>query len=356
MKKIAVSLFMVSLFMLAAGGQPPPEKPVNKLLYLYRFFYLPFSVDFREGKTQDDVIPFVSIDQSEGPRVMTAEELKRLDAEWKALRQPWAKKSLLATTNVPLNDSVKISNHLMSHRITLSRGAFDASSLNDRMRMQSALDGKSEAVQADFRQMRYLKSFVKPVEEDRLNFFIVSASWCESCREYRILFESYMKEFPNAKVNLHSVVIDDPKEQVFESRLLKDLFPHPAKYSHDSIPRFLTLQTLNGKTEIKEEGDALQTLYGILKEHQGYMDHDTTLFGNPGATPSRYPASVPKKSAKKRPKQPARYAKPAPGINANFGPLAQDRFDPNSPTSNMNRNLANQNQPTTILIQTIRNR
>ena len=110
----------------------------------------------------------------------------------------------------------------------------------------------------------------------------MSASWCESCREYRILLESYLKEFPQSNVTLHSVVIEDEKENIFDSLLLKELFPHPKKYSHDSIPRFLALEFVNGEPRLLEEGDALQAFYErFFKSHQGFLDSQTTLFHRP---------------------------------------------------------------------------
>jgi hypothetical protein len=124
-----------------------------------------------------------------------------------------------------------------------------------------------------------LKSFLQPLEEEKFNLFIVSASWCESCREYRVLLESYLKAFPHPDLNLHSLVIDDPKEEIFDSRLLKELFPNPAKYSHDSIPRFLSIETVAGKTTVLEEGEALAEFYArYLKPHRGYLDGQSTLF------------------------------------------------------------------------------
>jgi hypothetical protein len=137
------------------------------------------------------------------------------------------------------------------------------------------------------------------LEEERFNFFIISASWCDSCRQYRVLLETYAKTFPDMGLNLHSVVVEDPKEEIFESTLLKQLFPNAKKYSHNSIPRFLALQTSHGKTQIWEEGEALQELYRrFYKDQRGYLDSRSTLFKNVpkparlGASPASSPNSA----------------------------------------------------------------
>jgi len=31
----------------------------NKLLHMYEIFYLPFSIEFREGRTPNDIFPFL---------------------------------------------------------------------------------------------------------------------------------------------------------------------------------------------------------------------------------------------------------------------------------------------------------
>ncbi len=54
------------------------------------------------------------------------------------------------------------------------------------------------------------------------------------------------------------------------------------------MPRFLALETLNGKTTVYEEGEALLELYErYFKQHRGYLDSRTSLFR--GRTPASKP-------------------------------------------------------------------
>ena len=139
---------------------------------------------------------------------------------------------------------------------------------------------------AAFYQLRFLKSLLESSDEAKFNFFIVSASWCDSSREYRTLLESYFKKFPNAHLTLHSVVVDDPKKQIFDSRLMKELFPHPKRYTHETVPRFLAMQIVNGQPKIWEEGEALRELYErFYASHRGFLAPQIKLFkGATGTT------------------------------------------------------------------------
>src|SRR5687767_4980074 len=76
-----------------AEEEAPPK--VNKLLYMYHFFYLPFSVDFREGKTSNDILPIINDGQGEANRLLRVDELQAIDKEWNTLKDAWRKKSLL---------------------------------------------------------------------------------------------------------------------------------------------------------------------------------------------------------------------------------------------------------------------
>ena len=271
------------------------EEPAitNKLLYMYRLYYLPFSVEFRQGKTKDDILPFIQEKNAEGLRLLRAEELQNLDSEWNAIKDPWKQKSLLQGTNVPLNQTVALSSHLYSHHVGISRNAFDSVSLNDRIVLTEKLKGKPPEVQASFKQLTFVKSFLSAFDQERFNFFIFSASWCDSCKEYRVLLESLVKNFPEQNLNLHSVMIEDTKEEIFEKPILKELFPNPKKYSHESIPRFLSFEVVNGVPTVLEEGEALKALYErFLKVHRGYLDSKSALFksGKP-LTPDRHLSS-----------------------------------------------------------------
>lgn len=264
------------------------QKPINKLLYMYRLYYLPFSVEFEVGRDENLILPYFPERYPEPARIFTAEELSKLDKEWGNLRQPWSQKSLLESTKVPLNQTVRISQRLVSHRIALTRTAFDKLSINERIQIKDALAKKAPKVKASFLQLAFLRSFLAPLEEEKFNFFVVGASWCGSSKDYRVLLEAYVKKFANPAINLHSVVIDDPKGKIFESQILKDLFPNVEKYTHDTIPRFLAYQVVNGEPKVWEEGEALRELYErYFKAERGFMNEKSDIFkGWPGPTRS----------------------------------------------------------------------
>lgn len=278
---VTVTVLAVALW----AGSTLAEAPkidiprVNKLQYMYQFFYLPFSIDFREGKTSNEILPYIKPSESDPPRLVKPGELQQLDREWNAIKDQWKKKSLLVSTQVGIGETVAITQKLLSHRIAISRGAFDTISITDRIQLNEALRNKPPEVQSAFKQLRFLKSFLGPLQEERFNFFIFSPSWCESSREYRVLFETYMKTFPNTGMNLHSVVIEDPKEEIFDGRIFKELFPNPKKYTHESVPRFLALETVQGNTLIWEEGEALKELYDrFFASRRGFLDSRASLF------------------------------------------------------------------------------
>lgn len=274
---------------------PRSNKKTNKLLQMYRLYYLPFSLHFREGANPNEIVPFVNADpKGITKRLLRAPELAQLNEQWDALREPYKKRSLFLNTQVGLNQSVRISRALVSHSVSTTRRALDGVSIEDRIRINDMLKSKPAEVQNLFKQLRFLKSFLGQQDETQFNFFIVSANWCQSCLEYRVLLETYFKQFPTPQVTLHSIVVQDPKEEIFDAPILKDLFPNPHLYSHESIPRFLSFETPEGKPTILEEGDALRTLFTrYLEKHRGFLDPKTTLFGGPNA--ARAIASPPEK-------------------------------------------------------------
>jgi thiol-disulfide isomerase/thioredoxin len=214
---VVILLVLMSLgYSRAAQSQNEPEPArVNKLQYMYQLFYLPFSVKFREGRTVDDILPYITDKITGQPRLIKAEELQELDAVWNSIREPMKKKSLLISTPVPVGQSVRISHHLASHNIAVTRGPLDGLSINERIQLAELLKDKPAEIQVAFRQLRFLKSFLNLVDEGKFNFFIVSASWCDSCKEYRALFEAYVKNFGINELNLHSIVINDPLKIFF---------------------------------------------------------------------------------------------------------------------------------------------
>ena len=271
------------------------KKPINKLLYMYRFYYLPFSLEFDQGRTKNDILPFFPEQYPNPSRLLTAEELTQLDSEWSLLNQDWPKRSLLEAAKVHLDGTVRITQRIIAHRVPLNRSAFDKISISDRIQLKEAFKRQPQEVRSKFKQLQFIKSFLEPLDEERFNFFIVGASWCNSSRQYRILFETLAKSFPKSNLNLHSIVLEDPEEKVFESGILKELFPNTDAYSHNSIPRFLAIESIKGKRIVYEEGEALKQLYErFFKVHKGYLDKKTTLFGKPQRQPtSKKPAIDP---------------------------------------------------------------
>lgn len=277
----------------------PTKKPVNKLLYMYRLFYLPFNVAFHEGNSADEILPFAS-SGAENPRLLTAQELVAMEGDWKKTRDLWRAKSLLQSTPVPLDKSARPTPRIASHRISLTRSAFDHMSISERVSASDALKSKPENIRLAFRQSRFLRSFMEAKDEQKFNLFVVSPSWCRSSREYRILLESYLKRFPQKDVILHSVVVDDPKEKIFEAKLIRELFPNSSKYSHDNFPKFIALENVKGKTLVHEEGEALRVFYDrFVSKHQGFLKEDSS------AAPVLAPTSERSLSEVKPEKKPA---------------------------------------------------
>jgi thiol-disulfide isomerase/thioredoxin len=270
----------------------------NKLLHMYQFYYLPFSVEFQQGRTLNEILPYWVDAAGTTDRLLSADELRKLDKEWNELKTPWVKRSLLLGTPVNVGQSIRISAHLVSHKIGLTRSAFDTIPLAQRAELLDTLKSKPADVQAEYRQERFLRSFLNNQDEEKFNFVMVSASWCDSCKEYRTLIEAYAKLFPDSSLTIHSVVIDDPKEEIFESNLLKELFPNPKKYTHESIPRFLAIQTAGGKTTVWEEGDALKELYErYFKNRRGFFDRKVTVGPQKQVVTAGQPLSVDPKAA-----------------------------------------------------------
>lgn len=270
----------------------------NKLLHMYQFYYLPFSVEFQQGRSLNEILPFWMDGNGASERMLTAEELRKLDKQWNELKTPWVKRSLLLGTPVNVGQTVRIGAHLVSHHIPLNKGALDHLPLATRAEVLDQLKSKPAEVQADFRQIQFAKSFLAPQDGEKFNFIMISASWCDSCKEYRTLIEAYAKMFPDISLTLHSVIVEDPKEEIFESTLLKELFPNPKRYTHESIPRFLAVQTTDGKTTLWEEGDALKEFYDrYFKSHRGFLDKKITVGPLKQVASSPKPLSVDPKAA-----------------------------------------------------------
>jgi hypothetical protein len=267
---ILISMVLTGLSTPASAEEVASTAPAHKLLHMYQLFYLPFEIEFRPGREINTVLPYRVRNGEE--KLLEAHELVHLDAEWAKVRSTWRAKSLLEFNPLAPGKSLRLTQRLVSHSVPVNRTAFDFISRAERKQTEITLSKKPRPVVAAFLQMQHLKAFTESADESKLNFFIVSASWCESSKEYRVLLETYFKKFPHPELVLHSVVIQDPQKTVFESTLLKELFPHPTQYSHDTIPRFLALEYRNGQPFVYEEGEALKVLYErFYSTHQGFL-------------------------------------------------------------------------------------
>lgn len=252
----------------AKGGEPAPK---NKLLEMFRFFYLPFDVEFRVGDSNDEVIPFGNA----GSVILAPEEMQRLDQRWAEIRKSWKAKSLFVSTRDTVNGTTKISPHLITHRITANRTALDSLSIEERIRIKEILKDKSKDIQATVLQKQFVRSFIDPATAHKMHFFIIAPDWCASSETYRTLLEAYAKKFALGKFVLHSLVIEDPNEQIFDSKAMNDLFPFPKRYSHESVPRFILAEEKEGDFKVHEEGNALHLLYeNYFEAQQGFLEID----------------------------------------------------------------------------------
>lgn len=254
------------------------ESRINKLLYMYHFYYLPFSIDFRVGRTENDIVPFLPARRVGGGRMLTNGEWASLEAEHRKLRTDWERRSLLLSEEVPVGESKRLSPRITAHHINASRTAFESVAIGDRIQFQNLLKAKSPEVQAQFRQLQFLRSFLRPEDDGAFNFFVVSASWCPSCREYRMLFETYFKDFAPEKAKLHSILVEDPAHAIFTSPVMRELFPKGPHGSKATVPRFLAVENVEGTLVVHEDGDALFELYErFFKKVRGYQDGRLSL-------------------------------------------------------------------------------
>lgn len=265
---IVLSLLASQIF----GQVAAPSRPsTNKRLAMYRVFYLPFDLTFQPGRDLDSILPY------RGNRMLEAHELVSVDSNLKALRDGLKRASLLEASKVVTGQTRRLAVGLYSHRETVNRSAVDGLSTKEREEIGKALREKDKEVAQAFFQLRLLKRFIEPIEEGVFHFFIVSASWCESSLEYRLLLESYFKRFSPKEAVLHSLLVEDAQKQIFRSPLMKELFPHPKEYSHETVPRFIAVEWKSGEPHIWEEGDALAELYDRhLAAHRGFLENPST--------------------------------------------------------------------------------
>ena len=263
-------LLTLLLFGLVAFADDEATKSVNKLKYLYYFSYLPFNLEFIEGKTVNEIYPVVMEDNN--PRLVKNKELQKIDEYWAGIKQNYQTKSLLLKTPIKTGETVRISPKLVSHMIPPVKGCLEVLPVSEQIEWKHLIEKKTGEQKALFKQVAFLQKFIERQDEGRFNFFMIGTNWCESCKEYRVLFESYLKQFPKENFTLHNLIINDPKEQIFDFPLLKELFPHPEKYTHESIPMFITFEMQGKKPVVYEEGEALQYVYEkYFKENRGFL-------------------------------------------------------------------------------------
>lgn len=244
----------------------------NKQLKMFELFYLPLQLSFREGHTASEVLPYINDSKTNTARIVTAEEFETIEKAWKKERENLKKKSLLLTTEVPLNKSVKISNHITSYHFPVKRTALEGLNIAEQIKEKNRILRLPANEQVLSKRELFLTSFLKPLELERFNIFIFSASWCESCLEYRALLESYLKSLSNPNINLHSVVLEDSQPpKIFESQLFKEIFTN--NKGTESIPRFLAIEKKDDKIIIYEEAEALDQLMNrFLSSKKGYLN------------------------------------------------------------------------------------
>lgn len=276
MRIFLIAFFCLTSFCVSSLKAEKIEKPVNKLLYMYHFFYFPFSIEFEEDK--EIILPFFPQTESESRKIFEASDLKLLQKEWDALRFEFYKKSLIERSLTSVNQNPRVSFHIYSYNIPLYKTVFEKMNLSERMELVKALKDKAPEIQSSLKQVAFFRSFIDKSQLEKFNFFIIGASWCSSSREYRILFETYVKQFPNDGFVFHSIVINDPDEKIFNSDLMNEMFPHENRYSHQTIPRFIALQSVNGKIIVWEEGEALKEFYErYFVEHMGYLNEKISI-------------------------------------------------------------------------------
>ncbi len=252
MKKI---LFTLSLLLYAVLSRAD-EMPQNKLKAMYRLYYLPMGIDFKEADTKNDLLPYVESAPNRFDRLLKPEELEAIDNDWSNIKQEWQKKSLLLKNPADLGRSQVVTQTLRNHYVKSNRSANEIVSISSN----------------DSSQLKLLKSFLQPNEENKTHFFIIGPDWCLSSLEYRVLLEALFKEFQNPKYVLHNVMVADPEQKIFDSKFLKEILPDTKKRSLETVPVFISLQFKDGKAEILEEGDAVEMLLEKhLLKHRGYL-------------------------------------------------------------------------------------
>lgn len=252
-------LFSLSLLFVAVLARAE-EAPANKLRAMYRLYYLPMGIEFKETDTKNDLLPYVESAAGRYDRLLKPEELEAIDNQWTNIKQDWQKKSLLLKNPAELGRTQVISQSLRNHYVKANRSA-----------------NEIVAITSDSAQVKLLKSFLQPREENKTHFFIVGPDWCLSSLEYRILLEALFKEFQDPKYVLHNVMVADPEQKIFDSKFIKEILPDTSIRKLETVPVFIALQFKEGKAVVLEEGDAIEMLLEKhLLKHRGYLKGSST--------------------------------------------------------------------------------
>ncbi len=255
MKKLIFSISLLIFAIVARGEEFKTPKP-DKLQSMYRLYYLAMGIEFKEGENKTDILPYVESAPEKFDKLLKPEEFEKIDAEWSNLKQDWQKKSLLLKSPADLGRSLSVTQTLRNHYVRTGRSASEIVSFNS----------------GETAQLKLLKSFIQPNEENKTHFFVIGPDWCLSSMEYRVILEGLFKEFQNPKFVLHNIMIADPEQKIFESKFLKEILSSNAKQPLETVPVFLSLSFKDGKAEVLEEGDAIENLLEKhLIKHRGFL-------------------------------------------------------------------------------------
>ena len=142
-------------------GENKNEVPFNKLREMYSFYYLPFNLQFKVGTQPDDIFPVTYDEMGLPTKIVSPDDMKKIENAWKQVREEWKKKSLFLKTSVEIGKKVRISPHLVSHKIPSTNSAVDTLDFSTRLIFQKSLQNQSPEIQSNVTQLFFLKSFLE---------------------------------------------------------------------------------------------------------------------------------------------------------------------------------------------------
>jgi len=266
-----ISLLALLALSVIAHARTEKKSSPNKLLWMYRFYYLPYAIQFEVGKDASEVLPF-HVKASGVSEFVSAEELKAIDQEWKKVRSEWTTKAVFKLESILPGQSQRILPRVWAHKVNVNQKAEERISLKERVILSNLLKEKPARVQKALIQLRYLQSFIASGDEEKTHFFVLGPHWCQSSQEYRVLFETYFKKFEVKPVVLHFIVFEDPQERIFQSQILRELFLFPEQDSRKSVPKFLFLESPQKNLVVYEDAEALEKLFlRYFHPYQGFL-------------------------------------------------------------------------------------